>query len=45
MNAAGHGAPLLAAKTAGLRAVHVPTQYFAKGNYFTLAGRSPFESV
>lgn len=45
VNAAGHGAPLLAAKTAGLRAVHVPTAYFAKGNYFTLAGRSPFSRL
>lgn len=45
VNAAGHGAPTLAAKTAGLRAVHVPTQYFAKGNYFTLAGRSPFSRL
>ena len=45
VNAAGHGAPLLATKTAGLRAVHVPKQYFAKGNYFTLAGRSPFSRL
>jgi len=45
VNAAGHGAPLLAGKTAGLRAVHVPKQYFAKGNYFTLAGRSPFSRL
>lgn len=45
VNAAGHGAPRLAAKTAGLRAVHVPTAYFAKGNYFTLTGRSPFSRL
>ncbi|MBL8309785.1 MAG: NAD(P)/FAD-dependent oxidoreductase [Burkholderiales bacterium] len=45
VNAAGNGAPSLAAKTAGLRAAHVPTQYFAKGNYFTLAGRSPFSRL
>jgi len=45
VNAAGHGAPLLAARTAGLRAVHVPKQHYAKGNYFTLAGRSPFNRL
>jgi len=42
VNSAGHGAPALARKTAGLRAVHVPSAYYAKGNYFTLSGRSPF---
>ena len=45
VNAAGHGAPFLAGKTAGLRAAHVPKQYYAKGNYFTLAGRSPFSRL
>ena len=42
VNSAGHGAPVLAAATAGLRAEHVPPRYFAKGNYFTLSGRAPF---
>ncbi|MGB2882380.1 MAG: NAD(P)/FAD-dependent oxidoreductase [Rhodoferax sp.] len=42
VNAAGLQAPALAARFEGLDARHVPTAYFAKGNYFTLAGRSPF---
>ncbi|MGE0497674.1 MAG: NAD(P)/FAD-dependent oxidoreductase [Ramlibacter sp.] len=42
VNAAGLQAPALAARFEGLDAQHVPTAYFAKGNYFTLAGRSPF---
>lgn len=42
VNSAGHGAPVLAAATQGLAQAHVPPRYFAKGNYFTLSGRSPF---
>ncbi|MGJ7495830.1 NAD(P)/FAD-dependent oxidoreductase [Variovorax sp. RT4R15] len=42
VNAAGLGAPALAKRFKGLRADAVPTAYFAKGNYFTLAGRAPF---
>lgn len=42
VNAAGLHAPALAARTRGLAARHVPTAYFAKGNYFTLSGRAPF---
>ncbi len=42
VNAAGLDAPTLARNFAGLAARHVPTPYFAKGNYFTLSGRSPF---
>jgi L-2-hydroxyglutarate oxidase LhgO len=42
VNSAGHGAPVLAAATQGLHPEHVPRRYFAKGNYFTLSGRSPF---
>ncbi|MEO5738894.1 MAG: NAD(P)/FAD-dependent oxidoreductase [Variovorax sp.] len=42
VNAAGLGAPALAKRFDGLRADTVPTAYFAKGNYFTLAGRAPF---
>ena len=42
VNAAGLHAPALAAATQGLDARHVPTAYFAKGNYFTLSGRAPF---
>lgn len=45
VNAAGHGAPALAALTKGLAPAHVPQAYFAKGSYFTLAGRSPFSHL
>jgi L-2-hydroxyglutarate oxidase LhgO len=42
VNAAGLGAPVLARRFEGLPASSVPTEYFAKGNYFTLSGRAPF---
>jgi len=42
VNAAGVQAPTLARRFAGLEARHVPGEYYAKGNYFTLSGRSPF---
>ena len=42
VNAAGLHAQALASKFAGLDARFVPPGYFAKGNYFTLSGRSPF---
>ena len=45
VNSAGHGAPVLAAATQGLASTHVPPRYFAKGNYFTLSGRSPFSRL
>jgi L-2-hydroxyglutarate oxidase LhgO len=45
VNAAGLKAPALAARFAGLDPRHVPTAYFAKGNYFTLGGRSPFSHL
>ncbi|MES2583430.1 MAG: NAD(P)/FAD-dependent oxidoreductase [Pseudomonadota bacterium] len=45
VNAAGLQAPALAARFAGLDARHVPRAHFAKGNYFTLAGRSPFSRL
>jgi len=45
VNAAGHGAPGLAARTRGLDAARVPRAFFAKGSYFTLAGRSPFSRL
>jgi L-2-hydroxyglutarate oxidase LhgO len=45
VNSAGHGAPVLAAATAGLGREHVPPRYFAKGCYFTLAGRAPFSRL
>ena len=45
VNAAGLTAPWLAAKFQGLGAQHVPNAYFAKGNYFTLSGKSPFSRL
>ena len=43
VNAAGLDAPQLALRIQGLAAHHVPTPYYAKGSYFTLAaGHSPF---
>lgn len=45
VNSAGLQAPELAARFNGLARQHVPTAYFAKGNYFTLAGRSPFKRL
>ena len=45
VNAAGLNAPALAARFAGLDAAHVPPAYYAKGNYFTLAGKAPFSRL
>ena len=45
VNAAGLGAPALARRFAGLDAQHVPGAWYAKGNYFTLSGRSPFHHL
>lgn len=45
VNAAGHGAPGLAQGMAGYDAALAPRAYLAKGNYFTLAGRSPFSRL
>jgi L-2-hydroxyglutarate oxidase LhgO len=45
VNAAGLFAPLLAQQFEGLAPQHVPPAYFCKGNYFTLAGRSPFSRL
>lgn len=42
VNAAGLHAPALARKLDGMPAEKVPPAFFAKGNYFTLTGRSPF---
>ena len=39
VNAAGLHAPALARRFQGLPATHIPQAFFAKGNYFTLAGR------
>ena len=45
VNAAGLQAPALARRFSGLASTHIPREYFAKGNYFTLAGRSPFSRL
>ncbi len=42
VNTAGVQAQALAARFDGLNAQFVPPSYYAKGNYFTLSGRSPF---
>ena len=45
INAAGLHAQTLARRFTGLEASHVPPSHYAKGNYFTLAGRSPFSRL
>ena len=42
VNAAGLFAPALARRFAGLAAQHVPQEFFAKGNYFSLSAKAPF---
>ncbi len=45
VNAAGLHAPALARSLAGMPGRFIPTAYYAKGSYFTLAGRSPFSRL
>ena len=45
VNSAGLHAPELAARIGGMPAQHIPPTYYAKGNYFTLTGRSPFSRL
>lgn len=45
VNAAGLHAQSLARRFAGLADNHVPPSHYAKGNYFTLSGRSPFSRL
>ncbi len=45
VNAAGLHAPGLARRIQGLDAAHVPSEFYCKGNYFTLNGRSPFSRL
>ncbi len=45
VNCAGLHASRIAAAVRGLDAAQVPRTYFCKGNYFTLAGRSPFNRL
>ncbi len=42
VNAAGLGAAPLARTLSGLAPEFVPPSYYARGNYFSLAGKSPF---
>jgi L-2-hydroxyglutarate oxidase LhgO len=45
VNAAGLGAQDVARRLVGFDWNHVPPRFLAKGNYFTLAGRSPFNRL
>jgi L-2-hydroxyglutarate oxidase LhgO len=45
VNSAGLHAPGLAQRIAGMPAERIPSAYYAKGNYFTLTGRSPFSRL
>ncbi len=45
VNCAGLGAQHLAGALTGFPQAKVPPRYLAKGNYFTLAGRSPFSRL
>jgi L-2-hydroxyglutarate oxidase LhgO len=42
VNSGGLHAPSLAQKITGMPSDRIPPAYYAKGNYFTLTGRSPF---
>jgi L-2-hydroxyglutarate oxidase LhgO len=45
VNSAGLHAPALARALAGMPGQFIPGAHFAKGTYFTLAGRSPFSRL
>jgi len=45
VNAAGLAAPAVASSLRGFPAAQVPRAYFAKGNYFSLSGKSPFRHL
>ena len=45
VNSAGLSAPAVARAIAGMPKDRIPTEYYAKGNYFTLTGRSPFSRL
>jgi L-2-hydroxyglutarate oxidase LhgO len=45
VNSAGLHAPAVAHMIEGMPAEHIPKAYFAKGNYFSLTGRSPFSRL
>ncbi|MBS7808558.1 NAD(P)/FAD-dependent oxidoreductase [Variovorax sp. PCZ-1] len=45
INAAGLYAPQLAQRMQGLNAAHIPQAHYAKGNYYSLSGKSPFRHL
>ena len=45
INCAGMSAPAIAKKIEGLAQEQIPKAYFAKGNYFSLSGKSPFNHL
>jgi L-2-hydroxyglutarate oxidase LhgO len=45
INAAGLRAPSVSRSIAGVPGASIPSEYFAKGHYFTLAGPSPFRHL
>lgn len=45
INCAGMSAPAVAQKIGGLEKGQIPKAYFAKGNYFSLSGKSPFKHL
>ncbi|MEY4514762.1 MAG: hypothetical protein RLZZ450_6884 [Pseudomonadota bacterium] len=45
VNSAGLWAPIIARKIAGIPEATIPGAYFAKGHYFTMAGKSPFKHL
>jgi L-2-hydroxyglutarate oxidase LhgO len=45
VNAAGLGAQAVARSIAGMPAAKIPPLHLAKGNYFSLSGRSPFSRL
>ena len=45
VNCAGLRAPEVARLMEGFPPEHIPTPYFAKGSYFALTGRSPFQRL
>ena len=45
INCAGMSAPAVAQRIEGIEKDQIPKAYFAKGNYFSLSGRSPFSHL
>ena len=45
INAAGIGAQAIASTINGLAPQHIPAQHFAKGNYFSASGKTPFSHL